>query len=58
MHTLKELKKLAKEMLPEPKTKIALIGDSATQLLATAIQGEAVARNLSIDLYEGEYSQV
>jgi FkbH-like protein len=58
MHTLKELKKLAKEMLPEPKTKIALLGDSATQLLATAIQGEAVARDLSIDLYEGEYSQV
>ena len=58
MHTLKELKKLAKEVLPGPKTKIALLGDTATQLLATAIQGEAVARKLPIDLYEGEYSQV
>lgn len=58
MHTLKELKKLAKELIPGPKTKLALLGDTATQLLATAIQGEAVARNLSIDLYEGEYSQV
>ncbi len=58
MYTLKELKRMAKEVLPEPKTKIALLGDTATQLLATAIQGEAVSRQLSIDLYEGEYSQV
>ena len=39
MHTLKELKKLAKETIPGPQTKIALLGDTATQLLSTAIQG-------------------
>ena len=58
MHSLKELKKLAKETISGPKTKIALLGDTATQLLSTAILGEAVARKLSIEFYEGEYSQV
>ena len=58
MHTLKELKKLAKETIPGPQTKIALLGDTATQLLSTAIQGEAVARRISVEFYEGEYSQV
>lgn len=58
MHTLKELKKLAKETLSGPQTKIALLGDTATQLLSTAIQGEAVARRISVEFYEGEYSQV
>lgn len=38
--------------------KVALLGDTATQLLVTAIKGEAVDRGLSLDLYEGEYSQV
>lgn len=58
MHTLKELKKLAKETIPGPQTKIALLGDTATQLLSTAIKGEAVARRISVEFYEGEYSQV
>lgn len=53
MHTLKELKKLAKETLSGPQTKIALLGDTATQLLSTAIQGEAVARRISVEFYEG-----
>ncbi|MBR7031353.1 MAG: HAD family hydrolase, partial [Prevotella sp.] len=38
--------------------KIALLGDTATQLLVTAIKGEAVDRGINLDLYEGEYSQV
>jgi len=58
MHTLKDLKKLAKETIPGPQTKIALLGDTATQLLSTAIKGEAVARRISVEFYEGEYSQV
>lgn len=58
MKTLRELKKLAKEELETPKCKVALLGDTATQLLVTAIKGEAVDRGLSLDLYEGEYSQV
>ena len=58
MRTLRELKKLARENLNTPKMKVALLGDTATQLLVTAIQGESVDRGFSIDLYEGEYSQV
>ena len=58
MKTLRELKKLAKVELDAPKIKVALLGDTATQLLVTAIKGEAVDRGYSLDLYEGEYSQV
>ena len=58
MRTLRELKKLAKEELNAPKVKVALLGDTATQLLVTAIKGEAVDRGIAVDLYEGEYSQV
>ena len=58
MKTLRELKKLAKVDLGAPQIKVALLGDTATQLLVTAIKGEAVDRGLSLDLYEGEYSQV
>ena len=58
MKTLRELKKLAKVELEASKLKVALLGDTATQLLVTAIKGEAVDRGISLDLYEGEYSQV
>ena len=58
MKTLRELKRLAKTELDVPKMKVALLGDTATQLLVTAIKGEAVDRGINLDLYEGEYSQV
>ena len=58
MRTLRELKKLSKEELNTQMIKVALLGDTATQLLVTAIKGEAVDRGISLDLYEGEYSQV
>ena len=58
MKTLRELKKLAKVELDTPKIKVALLGDTATQLLVTSIKGEAVDRGINLDLYEGEYSQV
>ena len=58
MKTLRELKKLAKVELDTSKIKVALLGDTATQLLVTAIKGEAVDRGINLDLYEGEYSQV
>ena len=58
MKTLRELKKLAKVELDTPKTKVAILGDTATQLLVTAIKGEAIDRGFSLDMFEGEYSQV
>lgn len=58
MKSLRELKKLAREELNVPKVRVALLGDTATQLLVTAIKGEAVDRGIAVELYEGEYSQV
>lgn len=58
MKTLRELKKLAKQESDTPKIRVALLGDTATQLLVTAIKGEAVDRGYSLYFYEGEYNQV
>ena len=58
MKTLRELKKLAKVESDSPQIRVALLGDTATQLLVTAIKGEAMDRGYSLDLYEGEYNQV
>ena len=52
------LKKLAKVGCSGQGLKVALLGDTATQFLATAIKGEGVARGYNIDLFEAEYSQV
>lgn len=59
MLSIIELKKKAKLTLPNAsKLKIALVGDTATQLLATAIKGMGVERGYNIDLFEAEYNQV
>ena len=59
MKTFQELKRLAKH-IPEglPTIKVALLGDSATQLLGTAIRGMGVERGFCIDLWEADYNQV
>ena len=57
--TLQELKRnLKKDNSMLPHVKVALAGDTATQLLATAIRGMGVERGYNIDLFEAEYSQV
>ncbi len=53
---LKRLQKRVDESLPKVKT--ALLGDSATQFLAIAIKGEAVARGFALDLFEADYNQI
>ncbi len=59
MKTFQELKKLAKHTPADlPMIKIVLIGDTATQFLATAIRGTGVERGYQIDLFEAEYNQV
>ena len=45
-------------MSSNPTVKMALTGDSATQLLATAIQGFGVERGYNIDMLEADYNQV
>ena len=38
--------------------RLALVGDTATQFLATALRGEALSRGYDLDLFEAEYNQV
>lgn len=59
MITLVELKKKIKTVSQNlPVVKVFLLGDTATQLLCTAIRGMGVERGYSIDLFEAEYNQV
>lgn len=59
MNTLQELKRsLKKDLSSLPIIEIALAGDTATQLLATAIRGTGAVRGYNIDLFETEYNQV
>lgn len=41
-----------------PLLRVALMGDSATQLLATAIKGAAYEKGYGINLFEADYNQV
>lgn len=59
MITFKELKRnLKKDVSELPSIKVSLLGDTATQFLATAIKGEGIERGYNIDLFEAEYNQV
>jgi len=59
MITFKELKKKLKDISPNlPEVRVALVGDTATQLLATAIRGMGVCRGYRIELFEAEFNQV
>lgn len=59
MKTLSELKKNLKiDMTGMISVKITVVGDTATQLLCTAIRGMGVERGYNIDLFEAEYNQV
>ena len=55
----KQIKKLIKqENSSLPELKVSLLGDTATQFLATAIKGVGVERGYNINLFEAEYNQV
>ncbi len=59
MITLKELKKsLKRNETGLPSMKLSIVGDTATQLLCTAIRGFGALRGYNIDLFEAEYNQV
>lgn len=59
MLDMKQLKRLLKQDTTAlPCVKAALLGDSATQLLATALRGTGVQRGLNVELLEAEYNQV
>lgn len=59
MITFKQLKRnLKRDISALPTIKVSLLGDSATQFLATAIKGMGIERGYNIDLFEAEYNQV
>lgn len=59
MKSFQELKRnCKKETASLPVIRVALVGDTATQLLSTAIRGTGVDRGFHIDLFEAEYNQV
>ena len=59
MISLKDLKKILKsDCSGLPSFKIAIVGDTATQLLCTAIKGMGIERGYNINLFEAEYNQV
>ena len=59
MKSFIQLKKNLKQDNSElPEVKVALAGDTATQLLSTAICGMGVERGYNINIFEAEYNQV
>lgn len=59
MKSLIQLKRnLKSDLTGVPVFKLAVVGDTATQLLCTAIRGMGVERGYNIDLFEAEYNQV
>lgn len=59
MESFKKLKRNLKENVTGMLIiKVALLGDTATQFLATSIKGTGVERGYNINLWEAEYNQV
>lgn len=57
--SFQELKKNLKKDLASLRTiKVALLGDTATQLLAIAIKGVGIERGCNMELFEADYNQV
>jgi len=55
----KELKKnLSKDYSRFKKIKIAILGDSATQLLVQAIKGYGYTEKINFEIYEADYRQI
>lgn len=59
MLDLKQLKRLLKQDHGNlPQVKVALLGDTATQLLAVAMRGAAIDLGFEMNLFEADYNQV
>ena len=59
MKDFKSLKKnLRSDLSALPHVKVALLGDTATQLLATAIAGMGVERGYHFQIFEADYNQI
>lgn len=59
MYTYSEIKKiLKKDTNSLPALNVALLGDTATQFLATGIKGMGIEKGFHINLYEADYNQI
>lgn len=60
MLNLNQLKKIAKTTPQDKKSdvKIAVLGDTATQLFVTALKGSFWNENIKPEIYEAEYNQI
>ena len=59
MYSFKQLKQnLKKNQVSGEMLRVALVGDTATQLLATALKGYAIELGVNLELYEADYNQV
>ncbi len=56
--TFKQLKKLAKNSPLPAQYRLAVMGDCATQHLATAIHGYAVHAGLGLSVFDADYNQI
>jgi FkbH-like protein len=51
-------KNLKKDYSKFTEIKVAVLGDSATQLLVTALKGQAYENQLNLDVFEADYDQI
>jgi len=58
--TINELIKNSKRQLEQPHSvsKVAILGDSSTQLFSKALKGYAFEQNIEFDIYEADYASV
>lgn len=58
MYTFKEVKKAAKNNIEGREIKLAILGNCATQFLATAVQGYAKLEGLNLNVFDADYDQI
>ena len=59
LKTFSQLKRNPKELPPASKRlRMAVLGDSATQLLAQALRGAALDRDLDLQIWEADFNQI
>ncbi len=60
MESFNKLRQIAKKIPADTvkDTKVAVLGDTATQLFVTGLTGMAYKKGLNVDVYEAEYNQI
>lgn len=58
MLTFRELQKFCKNIDYKNATKVAILGDSATQFLTQSIKGYACFNGINLDIFDADYNQI